>query len=158
VVARRISALLAASTRNQGPPVDPPALHLVAGSTVEVDRVLIADLASGHRPHLIVRADEHTATVGPFVIPGVTSCLTCCDLGRRDLDSTWPVQVFQLSQVETRPGPWLSSWVSATAVAHAMVYARGLLPPSASTTMEISAVDGRVTYRSWPVHAQCPWH
>jgi len=163
VLARRLSALLAASSRTTSVKhyeysFDPTALHVVAASTVEVDRVLVTELQKQHCAHLIVRADDTTATVGPFVIPGMTSCLTCEDLSRRDQDPTWPVQAFQLGGVETHPGPCLCSWASATAVAHALVYARGLVPESASTTVEISAWDGRVTYRGWPVHPQCPWH
>lgn len=163
ILATRVSALLAASSRAQivernGYSFDPTTLHLVVPSTAEADRVLIADLEKQRCPHLIVRADERTATVGPFVIPEVTSCLTCSDLARRDVDPTWPVQVFQLSRVETHPESWLCSWASATAVAHAMVYAHGLMPESASTTIEMSAWDGRVTYRGWPKHPQCPWH
>jgi len=163
VLAHRLSALLAASSRTTSVrhyeySFDPTALHLVAAGTAEVDRVLVTELQKQHCAHLIVRADETTATVGPFVIPGMTSCLTCEDLARRDQDPTWPVQAFQLGQVETHPGPWLCSWAGSTAVAHALVYARGLVPESASTTVEISAWDGRVTYRGWPVHPECPWH
>ena len=162
-LARRVATLLAASSRtttvkDYEHSFDPTALHVVAASTVEVDRVLTDELQKQRCAHLIVRADETTATVGPFVIPGMTSCVTCADLSRRDMDPTWPVQAFQLGQVETHPGPWLCSWAAATAVAHALVYGRGLIPESASTTLEISAWDGRVTYRGWPVHPQCPWH
>jgi len=163
VLARRLSALLAASSRTTSVKhyeysFDPTALHVVASSTVEADRVVVTELQKQHCAHLIVRADETTATVGPFVIPGMTSCLTCEDLSRRDQDPTWPVQAFQLGKVDAHPGPCVCSWASATAVAHALVYARGLVPESASTTLEISAWDGRVTYRGWPVHPQCPWH
>ena len=37
--------------------------------------------------------------VGPLVVPGVTSCLTCADLHRADRDSAWPAVAMQLRGV-----------------------------------------------------------
>ena len=132
------------------------ALHIVATAAVEVDRVLIAELLSRRVPHLLVRVSQYKASVGPFVIPGLTSCVTCGDLARREMDPTWPVQVFQLSRIETHPTSFLSSWASALAAVHAEIYARGLIPESASTTIEMMAHDARVTYRPWSRHPECP--
>ena len=133
-------------------------LRIVAMPTVETDRVMVADLNRQRVPYLVLRADEHTASVGPFVIPGQTSCLTCQDLTRRALDPTWPVQVFQLARLEATPSTALCCWAGAMALAHATAYTRGLTPESASTTIELSAQDGRVTYRSWPIHPDCKYH
>ena len=135
-----------------------PVLHIVALPTVETDRVLIADLNQRQVPYLVLRADEHGASVGPFVIPGQTSCVTCQDLTRRAVDPTWPVQVFQLARLDATPEPGLCYWAGATALAHVTAYARGQTPESASTTIEMSAEEGRVTYRSWPVHPKCRYH
>jgi len=159
IVADQISALLANSPAS-GTDEDEsdPVLHVVASATVDVDRVMIADLADRRIPHLIVRACEYSASVGPFVIPGVTSCVTCCDLERRTLDPSWPVQAFQLSRIPAHPSPVLSAWATATAVAHIMAYSQGLMPESAWTTVELSAIEGRVTYRPWPRHPDCPHH
>ena len=133
-------------------------LHIVATATVETDRVLIADLNRQRVPYLVLRADEHGASVGPFVIPGQTSCVTCQDLTRRAVDPTWPVQVFQLARLDATPDPGLCYWAGATALAHVTAYAHGRVPESASTTIEMSAEEGRVTYRAWPVHPKCRYH
>ncbi|MCL2784169.1 MAG: hypothetical protein FWD55_01790, partial [Propionibacteriaceae bacterium] len=58
-------------------------------------------------------------------------------------------------QVATQPTPVLDTWASAMTMAHISVYARGLIPESAFTTIEMSALDGRITYRSWPIQAEC---
>jgi len=144
-----------------GPPSGPLgecAVRIIAAPSLEADRVLVAGLHRDKVPYLLVQACDRWASVGPFVIPGQTSCVTCLDLTRRGLDPTWPVQVFQLSQRVIPPDPLLCSWASATAVAHALAYTRGLTPESASTTVELSAEDGRLTYRHWPVHPDCPCH
>jgi len=132
-------------------------LYIVAPGTVEADRVLVAELKSRGLPHLVVRAGMETGVVGPFVLPG-TTCLTCTDLARRAGDPSWPVQVFQLSQIPADPPVWLCTWAAATAAAHALAYTRGLSPESTATTVEMSAATGRLTYRRWPRHPECTGH
>ena len=43
-----------------------------------------------------MRVRDGTGLVGPLVIPGVTSCLECADLHRRDRDAAWPAVAAQL--------------------------------------------------------------
>jgi hypothetical protein len=131
------------------------AVHIMAQPTVETDRVLVRDLVARRATHLVVRVGADHASVGPFVIPGTTSCLTCADLARRALDPTWPIQAFQWSAIEAPAPAWLNAWAAATAIAQLMSHAQGQVPPSASTTIELSAATGRVTYRSWPVDPRC---
>jgi hypothetical protein len=159
-LARRITMALAGCgagiAPRSGREAGDQAVHIVAQSTVEADRILAADLVERRAAHLLVRVGADQASVGPFVIPGATSCLTCADLARRALDPTWPIQVFQLSAVEAAPPAWLSAWAAATAITQLMSHADGHLPQSASTTIELSAASGRVSYRWWPVDPQCP--
>ena len=130
-------------------------LHVVASDSLESDRVLAADLLEARAPHILVRADEDHACVGPLVVPGLTSCLNCTDLERRDLDPTWPVQAFQMSRARTEADPVLSAWAAALAVAQVRAHAAGLAGEAASTTIEMSRQDGRVTYRGWHRHPDC---
>jgi len=152
-LATQISALLALPTEQNDRPPDPATVHILAMPTIDADRVLVADLMRQGSPHVLVRVWERCAVVGPFVVPGVTSCVTCEDLTRRSLDPTWPVQVFQLTRVKIDADPRLVAWASATVTGHVLAFARGFTPESMSTTIEMSALDGRVTYRSWP---RCP--
>ena len=47
-------------------------------------------------PHLPVVVSDSVAEVGPVVTPGVTGCLLCIDLQRRDADPSWPAIATQL--------------------------------------------------------------
>ena len=48
-------------------------------------------------PHLVATVRGETGVVGPLVVPGVTSCLRCADLHRRDADPRWPRLAAQLT-------------------------------------------------------------
>ena len=49
-------------------------------------------------PHVHLGVLGARAVVGPFVLPGRTSCLRCAHLHRRDADSAWPLLAVQWSQ------------------------------------------------------------
>src|SRR5271168_3100729 len=63
--------------------------------TIRYPRML-RDLHSQGVAHLAVRVRDGTGLVGPLVVPGVTSCLGCADLHRRDRDAAWPAVAAQL--------------------------------------------------------------
>jgi bacteriocin biosynthesis cyclodehydratase domain-containing protein len=56
-------------------------------------------------PHFPVVVSDSAAEVGPVVTPGITGCLLCVELHRRDADLAWPAIATQLmgrtSQAET---------------------------------------------------------
>ncbi|MGU3654862.1 cyclodehydratase [Mycolicibacterium sp. A43C] len=70
-------------------------LVLLADALVADPRVL-RDLHAARIPHLPVLVRDGTGLVGPLVLPGVTSCLRCADLHRRDRDGAWPAIAAQL--------------------------------------------------------------
>jgi bacteriocin biosynthesis cyclodehydratase domain-containing protein len=47
-------------------------------------------------PHLPVVISDSAAEIGPVVTPGVTGCLLCVELHRRDNDPAWPAIATQL--------------------------------------------------------------
>ena len=47
-------------------------------------------------PHLPVVVSDSAAEVGPVVTPGITGCLLCVDMHRRDADPSWPAIATQL--------------------------------------------------------------
>ena len=62
--------------------------------------------AAVHRaqvPHLVATVRGENGIVGPLVVPGVTSCLRCADLHRRDADPRWPRLAAQLTATEPPP-------------------------------------------------------
>lgn len=48
------------------------------------------------RVHLPVVVGGAGIVVGPLVVPGVTACVTCLHLARRDADHAWPLLALQL--------------------------------------------------------------
>ncbi len=60
------------------------------------DPRLVRELMRHRVPHLTVLLRDGRGIVGPFVVPGRTSCLRCADLTRTDLDPHWPQLAAQL--------------------------------------------------------------
>ena len=69
---------------------------MVLSDYLVADPRMLRDLHSQGVAHLPVRVRDGTGLVGPLVIPGVTSCLGCADLHRRDRDAAWPAVAAQL--------------------------------------------------------------
>jgi bacteriocin biosynthesis cyclodehydratase domain-containing protein len=128
-----------------------------------VDPRLLRDLHDAGVAHLPVRVRDGAGLVGPMVIPGVTSCLTCADLHRSDRDAAWPVVAAQLRDTI---GTGDRATVLATAalalgqvqtVISAMRGNRDGAPPSTlSTTLEFDVRAGSIVTRRWPRHPRCP--
>lgn len=55
--------------------------------------------------HLPVRAYASMGVCGPLVVPGLTPCLRCHDLHRRDSDPAWPLLGVQWAQCADRHAP-----------------------------------------------------
>ncbi|WP_010206193.1 hypothetical protein [Salinibacterium sp. PAMC 21357] len=47
-------------------------------------------------PHMPVVISDSAAEIGPVVTPGITGCLLCVELHRRDADAAWPAIATQL--------------------------------------------------------------
>lgn len=127
----------------------------------EPDRGLADALVRAGLPHLLVRMREARAILGPFVLPGASSCLRCHDLHRTARDPSWP-QV--LSQVLAEPTPTaacdvvLATGLAAFATLHLLAYADGVFPPSVDATLEMDLPWGAVRRRSWSSHPSCGCH
>ncbi|WP_341952546.1 hypothetical protein [Salinibacterium sp. TMP30] len=55
-------------------------------------------------PHLPVVISDSAAEIGPVVTPGITGCLLCVELHRRDADPAWPAIATQLMGRTSRAG------------------------------------------------------
>jgi hypothetical protein len=121
---------------------------------------LVTDLVRKRIPHLQVRLRDGKGIVGPFVVPGQTSCLRCADLTRCDLDPEWPhLSAHLLGTV----GQASTATVLATA---AFAFAQletlidrteGTMPETIDCTMELSfaATGTSVHKRQWTRHPHC---
>jgi hypothetical protein len=79
-----------------GTRVTTPNLVVLTDAAVPVPE-FVTGLLTGAVPHLAARAREGVGIVGPFVVPGRSSCLGCADLVRAELDPCWPTVAAQLA-------------------------------------------------------------
>ncbi|MGW5660328.1 ThiF family adenylyltransferase [Streptomyces sp. NPDC003758] len=111
-------------------------------------------IASG-TPHLYAGVAEGTGIVGPFVLPGETSCAGCLDRGRGDRDETWPRLVAQWRsgrppQVQACDLA-LATAVAGVAAGHALAFLDGSEPASSGARWEASVP--RFDWHARPVWA-----
>jgi hypothetical protein len=119
-------------------------------------------LAAGvHRsgvPHLVATVRGETGVVGPLVVPGVTSCLQCADLHRRDADPRWPRLAAQLTGSEPPPsGATITCLLTAaTAALQVLAYLDGAAAPGVlAATVELHPPHLTPRVRRWPAHPGC---
>lgn len=121
---------------------------------------LIAPLQAEGVPYMLVRMRDGTGVVGPLTVPGRTSCPTCMDLLRTDLDPAWPLLALQLAG-RLQPGDLAATQAAAGfAVTQALVtldwwLADGAAPALVNSSLEIDTVTATVTPRPWEPHPDC---
>lgn len=118
----------------------------------------VAALHAADAPYLAVLLGLDHGVVGPLVLPGLTGCLRCADLHRRDRDPAWSALAAQL-MVERRYGPGsdvaLATIVAGVAAQQALAFLDGDEPACIDGTLELQLPDWRLRRRSWPPHADC---
>lgn len=138
-----------------------PDLVLLTDALVP-DPAVVQDLVDHGVPHLPVRSRDGVGIVGPFVLPGVTSCLRCADHHRADRDECWPLVAAQLAG---RPLPVDLATAQTTAglaVAQALTVLTWLHTPGDqriptwNTSLELDATTGAMAHRPWSPHPSCP--
>jgi bacteriocin biosynthesis cyclodehydratase domain-containing protein len=115
-------------------------------------------LHAADAPYLAVSLGVDSGVVGPLVLPGLTSCLRCADLHRRDRDPAWPALAVQLS-VQRRYGPvsaaTVATIVAGVAAQQVLDFLDGDEPAALEGTIELHLPDWRLRRRSWPPHPEC---
>ena len=109
-------------------------------------------------PHLVATVRGEVGIVGPLVVPGVTSCLRCADLHRRDADPRWPRIAAQLTATEAPPSGATVTCVltAATAARQVLAYLDGnAAPATLDATVELRPPDLLPRVRRWPPHPAC---
>jgi bacteriocin biosynthesis cyclodehydratase domain-containing protein len=133
---------------------------VVLASSGAPETAALNELVRSGVPHLRVLVREATAVVGPFVLPGSTSCLRCLDLHRSDRDAAWPVIAAQLAAANSRTGAEACDVALATLAAsitalQVLAFVDGGDPATRNGTLEIALPDWRVRRRSWRAHPSC---
>lgn len=138
---------------------DRPDLVVLADSTPADDERARALMQTG-TPFLPVAVRERRAVIGPFVLPGQSSCLSCQDAVRRDLDRSWPSIDAQLRMVPNVPGDggeiavvMLAASVAAVQVMQWIDSER--IPETINATLEIALPGLILERRYWPRHDTC---
>lgn len=122
---------------------------------------MLRDLHSQGVAHLAVRVRDGTGLVGPLVVPGITSCLGCADLHRRDRDAAWPAVAAQLRDtvgVADRATVLATAALALSQVNRVIGAVRGSdpAPPQAlNATLEFDVHAGSIVVRQWPKHPLC---
>lgn len=140
---------------------------VVLTDTLATDPRLLRDLHAARVPHLPVRVRDGTGMIGPLVIPGVTSCLTCADLHRTDRDAAWPALAIQLRDVTAHadhPTVLATAALALAQLHHIIAAVRGTDPPGAppatmNATVEVDVAAHTIRARRWSRHPLCGcWH
>ncbi|UQX10548.1 cyclodehydratase [Candidatus Mycobacterium methanotrophicum] len=170
-----LSELLIDSLRCSGARVKQSSQPHAAVSAAEADLVVLSDnlvaeprmlrdLHSQGVAHLAVRVRDGVGLVGPLVIPGVTSCLRCADLHRRDRDAAWPAVAAQLRDtvgVADRATLLATAALALSQVNRVIGAVRGSdadrgPPPALNATLEFDVHAGSIVARHWARHPLCP--
>jgi hypothetical protein len=168
-----LSELLIESLRCSGARVRQTSQPHAAVGAGEADLVVLSDNLVAdprmqrdlHRQgvaHLAVRVRDGTGLVGPLVIPGVTSCLGCADLHRRDRDAAWPAVAAQLRDtvgVADRATLLATAALALSQVNRVIGAVRGSnsqpAPAALNATLEFDVHAGSIVARHWPKHPLC---
>ena len=119
---------------------------------------LRAALHSDRGPHLITGVWGSSGVIGPLVLPGRTSCLTCADLHRSDRDPAWPALAPQLHGSGQHAPPSeiaVCALTAAITAIQALAFLDGEWPATLDGTLEFRLPDWRVRRRHWSRHAEC---
>jgi len=145
---------------------------VVLADQLAADPRLVRDLQGAGVPHLPVRVRDGVGIVGPLVIPGLSSCLSCADLHRTDRDAAWPALAAQLREVigtADRPTllataalalAQLQQIIAAVRAGTASGTASGTVPgpPAPATlnaTVEVDVASQSIRARRWSRHPLC---
>lgn len=138
-------------------------LVLLADALVADPRVL-RDLHAARIPHLPVLVRDGTGLIGPLVLPGVTSCLRCADLHRRDRDEAWPAIAAQLRHSVGTADRATLLGTAALALTQVDRVVRTLradtdtdtpVPLTLDRTVEFDVARGSVVTKHWSRHPSC---
>jgi bacteriocin biosynthesis cyclodehydratase domain-containing protein len=138
---------------------------VVLSDYLVADPRMVRDLHSRGVAHLLVRVRDGIGLVGPLVIPGVTSCLGCADLHRRDRDAAWPAISAQLREtvgVADRATVLATAALALAQVHRVIAAVRGQQavadprpPQTLNATLEFDLHAGAIVARQWTKHPLC---
>ncbi len=148
----------APEARTTAPTSLEPADLVVLTADGPVDESARRLLHEDAQAHLVVQSSGDHLSVGPLVLPGLTSCLHCADLHRLDRDPAWSALAVQLANPAKYPPASdiaLVSLAASVAAVHVIAFLDGDEPASVNGTIELEQPDWRLRRRSWPPRPDC---
>ena len=139
------------------PPGRQPDLTVLAAQA-PVDEERRYALHAAHAAHLLVGLAADHGVVGPLVLPGLTSCLRCADLHRRDRDPAWPALAAQLAVAPARGAAMdvaMATVIVGTAAVQALAFLDGGDPACIDASLELHLPDWRLRRRTRGPHPEC---
>lgn len=137
------------------PPADDDVDLAVLTDDMVPDPRVVTSLVRTRTPHLQVRLRDGRGIVGPFVVPGRSSCLRCADLTRSGLDPRWPHIAAQLlGRVGDASRPTILA-TAAIALGQIEDFLGETVTPLLDTTMEVDLLRHAMTTRRWARHPWC---
>jgi bacteriocin biosynthesis cyclodehydratase domain-containing protein len=106
-------------------------------------------------PHATVLLGDSEARIGPIVEPGITPCLHCLELERRDADAAWPAIA---SQLWGRAASVDTPLFAGELTSHVVRLVEARLSSGRSEVAESLTIDGATgshTTRGWAFHPEC---
>lgn len=121
------------------------------------DPHLVRTLMRQGVPHLTVRIRDGRGLIGPFVLPGRTSCLRCADLVRSDLDPSWPRLASQLCGRNGSGDRAIAIVTAGVAVGQLDAFLTNgpSTAPVFDRTLEVDLRSPDITTRRWVRHPDC---
>ena len=136
-------------------PGDPGAQLTIITDAADT-RIVSRRLVAAATPHLLVTSAESIGRIGPFVLPGQSSCLRCFDLERSDRDPGWPVVAAQLTDAPAiARDSNLSISTAALTALHVTGWITGGRPASVNGVVELHLPHGDAVRRPVPFHPSC---
>jgi hypothetical protein len=162
---RRSGARVTRSSIAHAAPPETTDLVVLADFLVADPRV-VRELHTARVAHLPVRLRDGAGLVGPLVVPGVTSCLSCADLHRSDRDAAWPAVSAQLRDTVGSADRATVLATAALALNQVDRVIRAVRlgesvgisaepPPTLDTTLEFDVNAGAIMARRWSRHPRC---
>jgi len=114
---------------------------------------LAREVMSADVPHLPIALGARRASVGPFVLPGETACLSCLWEHEKSRDPAWPMIATQLASRGASAEP--TRTLGALAASLIPRVAAAVDERSARTRSVVLSLDGRNRWRSHRPHEAC---
>ncbi len=132
----------------------PAAVVLIGGAVPDLG--LAAGYSRARVPYLAVATGAARVVIGPFVLPGRSTCLVCVHRHRTDADPQWPAVAGQLGAAAARTPAVLAAAAVCLAVGELLEHIDGVQPPrTVDGTLEWETGSTAPRRRTWLQHPQC---